>query len=102
VNSDRASRIYQWLYSRASFFRSEPSGHATSRTVRTEVTIEQKATTLLVGSTSADFDICPLCGQKMAPEHAEQAGHRLLEGSISQEPAPVDRPPPRIAGGSIK
>jgi hypothetical protein len=101
VNSDRATRIYQWLYSRASFFRSEPSGPGTSRTVRTEVTVEQQATTLLVGGT-ADFDICPLCGQKLAPEHAEQAGHRVIEGSIPQVPAPRDRPPPRIAGGPIK
>jgi hypothetical protein len=102
VNSDRATRIYQWLASRASFFRSEPSGRGTSRTVRTEVTVEQQATTLLVGSTSADFDTCPFCGQKLESEHEERAGHRVIEGSIPQTPAPLDRPPPRIAGGSLK
>jgi hypothetical protein len=102
VNSDRATRIYQWLSGRASFFRSEPSGHGASRTVRTEVTIERQATTLLLGSTSADFDICPLCGQKVAPEHAERTGHRVIEGSILPGPAPVDRPPPRMVDGSTK
>jgi hypothetical protein len=103
VNSDRATRIYQWLASRASFFRSEASsGHGTGRTVRTEVTVEQKATTLLVGNMPAVFDICPLCGQKLAPEHAERAGHRVIEGSIPQASAPLDRPPPPIAGGSVK
>jgi hypothetical protein len=103
VNSEgRATRIYQWLSSRASFFRSEASSHGTSRTVRTEVTVEQQAITVLLGSTSADVDICPLCGQKLAPEHAERTGHRVIEGSIPQAPAPLDRPPPRIAGGSIK
>jgi len=89
VNSDRATRIYQWLASRASFFRSEPSGLGTSRTVRTQVTVEQQATTLLVGSASADFDTCPFCGQKLEPgKHATSACH--LEGSVSPEAGPDD------------
>jgi hypothetical protein len=39
--------------------------------------------TLLVGDTAARFDICPLCGTKLAPEQAEQARLRLSKGSIS-------------------
>jgi hypothetical protein len=30
--------------------------------------------TLLVGGAAAGFDICPLCGQKLASAQAEQAG----------------------------
>jgi hypothetical protein len=102
VNSDRATRIYQWLSNRASFFRSELSGHGTSRTVRTEVTVERQGVTLLVGGVAAGFDNCPLCGQKLAPKQVEQASLRIPEGMISRKPGPVDLPPPRKAGGSTK
>ncbi len=48
--------------------------------------------TLLVGVVTADFENCPLCGQKLAPAQAEQARLRLQEGSISQEDVPSDLP----------
>jgi hypothetical protein len=95
VNSEgRATRIYQWLSSRASFFRSEASGQGASRTVRTEVTVEREGIALLVGGAAADFDNCPLCGQKLAMAQAQQARLRLLEDLISQGPGPVDLPHP--------
>ena len=84
------NRIYQWLSGRASFFRSDTSGHGTSRTVRTEVTVERQGMTLLVGGATAGFDNCPLCGQKLAPAQAEQSRLRLQKGSISQGDLPVD------------
>ena len=93
MNSEgRATRIYQWLSSRASIFRSEAFSHGVSRTVRTEVTVEREGIALLVGGAAADFDNCPLCGQKLAVAQAEQARIRFLEGSISQGPGPVDLP----------
>ena len=88
------NRLYQWLSGRARFLRSA-SGRGTSRTVRTEVTVERQAVTLLVGGASAaGFDICPLCGSKLTPMQAEQRSGRLLNSSISQEAGPVDSPPP--------
>jgi len=84
------NRLYQWLSERASSFRSDSSGRGTSRTVRTEVTVERQGMTLLVGGAAAGFDTCPLCGQKLAPAQAEQARLRLQQGSTSQEPCPVD------------
>jgi hypothetical protein len=96
----RATRIYQWLSSRASSFRSVASGRGTIRTVRTEVTEERQRLILLAGRATAGFDLCPFCGQKLAPATVESTQGHLSEGSISPEPAPVDRPPPRLAGGS--
>ncbi len=66
-------RLYQWLSERTSIFQSGASVHDTSRTVRTEVTVERQGVTLIVGGTAAGFDTCPLCGQKLAPEPAEHA-----------------------------
>jgi len=83
-------RIYQWLSERASFFRYDAVGPGTSSTVRTEVTVRREGLTLLVGGAAAGFDICPFCGQKLAPAQAEQARLRLQEGSISQDDLPVD------------
>jgi len=83
-------RIYQWAYQWASFFRSQTSGRSTSRTVRTEVTVERQGMTLLVGGTAAGFDNCPLCGQKLAPAQAEQARLRLQKGPTAPEDLPVD------------
>jgi hypothetical protein len=84
VNSeDRATRIYQWLSGRASFFRSESSGQGTNRTVRTEVTVERQGTTVLMGNVAAGFDTCPLCGSKLVPEQPEQTPLRLPKGPIS-------------------
>jgi hypothetical protein len=79
-------RIYQWLSERARFFRSERSVRDTCRTVRTEVTVERQGLTILVGSATEIFDVCPLCGNKLAPERAKQAVTGLQKGSISQVP----------------
>jgi hypothetical protein len=46
--------------------------------------------TLMVGGAAPGFDICPLCGQKLAPAQAEQARLRLQKGSISQDDLPAD------------
>jgi len=46
--------------------------------------------TLLVGGSTADFENCPLCGQKLAPVQAEQTRLRLQEGPISPEDPAVD------------
>jgi hypothetical protein len=79
----RTKRLYQWLSQRASFFRSDTSGRGTTRTVRTEVTVQREGMTLLVGGEAAGFDTCPLCGNKLTPAQAEQARLRPPEGSIS-------------------
>jgi hypothetical protein len=57
------NRLYQWLSRRASSFRSDTSGRGASRivqtvrTVRTEVTVEQRGITLLVdGAVAGDHD----------------------------------------------
>jgi hypothetical protein len=70
-------RLYQWFSEWASFFRSDAISHRTSQTVCTEVTVRAEGLTLLVGSAAAGFDICPLCGQKLAPGQPEQARLRL-------------------------
>jgi len=84
------NRLYQWLFERARVFRSDTSDRGTSRTVRTEVTVERQGMTLLVGGAAAGFDNCPLCGQSLAPAQAEQARLRLQQSSISQGGLPVD------------
>jgi hypothetical protein len=94
------NRLYQWLSGRASFFRADTS-RGTGRTVRTEVTVERQSTTMLVaGATAVGFDTCPLCGSRLAPDQAEQPSGRLLKGSISQGPGPVDGPSPGVQRGS--
>jgi len=87
-------RLYQWLSERASFFRYSAVRRGTGSTVSTETTVRREVMTLLVGSAEASLDICPLCGNKLAPTQAEQARPRLLEASISQTTGPVDRYPP--------
>jgi len=82
--SNGTKRLYQWLSRRASFFRSATSADSASRTVRTEVTVEQRqGVALLTGDVTAGFDTCPLCGNKLAPKQGEQAQLRLRNGSIS-------------------
>ena len=84
MNQDgRTKRLYQRLSQWASFFRSDTSGRGTTRTVRTEVTVQREGMTLLVSDAAAAFDTCPLCGSKLAPAQAEQARLRLPKGSIS-------------------
>ena len=87
---NRTNRLYQWLTQRASFFGFDSSDRGTSRTVRTEVTVQREGMTLLVGGVAAGFENCPLCGQKLAPAEVEQAKLRLLEGSTSREDLPAD------------
>jgi hypothetical protein len=82
-------RLYQWFNERASFFLSDTADNAASRTVRTEVTVQREAVTLLVGESSG-FDICPLCGQKFASVTVEQTSLRRPTGSMSQEVAQPD------------
>lgn len=78
-------RIYQWLSGGARFFRFGQSGSGTSRTVRTEITVERQGMTLLVGrAAAAGFDTCPLCGSKLAPNQADQPSDRLLKGLLSR------------------
>ncbi len=79
------NRLYQWLSRRASFFRSDMSGHGTSRTVRTEVTVQREGITLLMGDAAAAFDTCPLCGSNLAPAQAEEARLRLQKGSTNRD-----------------
>jgi hypothetical protein len=76
----RTKRLYQWLSQRASFFRFDTSGRGTTRTVRTEVTVQREGMTMLVGGAAEGFDTCPLCGQKLAAAQAEQARLRLRGG----------------------
>lgn len=98
TEAGNVNRLYQWLSDRASFFRSAAYGRATSRSVRTEVTVERRGMTLLVGGTAAGLDICPLCGQKLVPARAEQAKLRLQEGLNSPEDLPADGTSPRARG----
>jgi hypothetical protein len=79
---DQTNRLYQWLGQRASFFRFDRSGRG-SHTIRTEVTVQHEAVTLLVGDAAAGFDTCPLCGNKLDPEQAETTRLRLPKGPIS-------------------
>jgi hypothetical protein len=87
VSEDQVKRLYQWFSERASFFRSDVSGHGTSRTVCTEVTVRREGITLLLGDVAAaGFAICPLCGNKLAPGQAEQARLRIPKGSATELP----------------
>jgi hypothetical protein len=75
-------KLYQWFSREASAFRSDSTSHGASRTVRTEVTVQREATSVLIGG-AAGFERCPLCGQKLAPEQAEQARLRLQKGATN-------------------
>jgi hypothetical protein len=81
--------LYQWLSERASFFLSDTAGNGTSRTVRTEVTVQREGMTLLVTGGATSFDICPLCGQKVAPAQQGQASVHLQKVSISPDTRPA-------------
>jgi hypothetical protein len=78
------NRLYQWLSGRTSFFHVNASRQGTSRTVCTEVTVQRESTTLTAG-TSAAFDLCPFCGQKLAPAEAVHERLRLHESSIPEK-----------------
>jgi hypothetical protein len=81
MEEDCTNRLYQWLTQWASFFRSDTGG--TTRTIRTEVTVQREGMTLLAGDAAASLNTCPLCGTKLAQEQAEQAPLRLPRGPIS-------------------
>jgi hypothetical protein len=84
------NRIYQWLSSRASFFRPDASSRGTSRTVRTEVTVERQGIALLPGGGADGLDACPLCRSKLPLKQSDQPeppSLRLQEGSISELPS---------------
>ena len=89
-------RLFQSLCERASFSRAETSGRDASHTVRTEVTVERKETTVLVGGvTSGAFDTCPLCGR---PRPTAPDSWPLAPGPRPQRTAPYhpDAPPDRL------
>ena len=88
--------LYQWISERASFFRSDISaqGTTTTRTICTEVTVQREGMTLLVAGTAAAFDICPLCGQKVAPAQPEPSGFRLQKASTPPVAGPAKGPSP--------
>jgi hypothetical protein len=77
-------RLYQWLSGRASFFHSGTLG-GFSRTIGTEVTVERQAMTLLVSRLAADFNMCPLCGQKLAPPQGNRPGSALQKDSTKTD-----------------
>jgi hypothetical protein len=84
------NRLYQWFGGRTRLFRSSKSALGSTETVRTEVTIQRESTTLLISGSTAAFDVCPICGQKLASAQVDQPRLRLVEGSISQEDLPAD------------
>lgn len=87
----RVKELYQRLFRRAMSFlsRSAPTG---GRVIQTEVTVErQSVTVLLSGVASADFEMCPLCGQALAPTHAEPIRGCLQKGLASPKELPGDR-----------
>jgi hypothetical protein len=96
VSEDRMKRLYQWISERASFFRSDISaqGATTTRTICTEVTVQREGMTLLVAGAAAGFDICPLCGQKVAPAQPEPASFHLPKASTSPDAGPAKGPSP--------
>jgi hypothetical protein len=58
-------RLYQWLYERASFYRSDTSSHGTTRRVRTEVTVQREGMTMLISGAGTVLDVCPFCGSHL-------------------------------------
>ena len=89
-------RLYQWFTERASFSASDAVANRMSRTVQTEVTVQREAMTLLVGEGLPGFNICPLCGQKVAPTHVGLASSHLQKVSTAPEVGSVIAPMPKI------
>jgi hypothetical protein len=73
-------RLYQWLSAQTSFFRYDATVHGAGSTVRTQTTTVRREGILLLGNAPGSLDICPLCGNNLAPTPAEQARPRLIEG----------------------
>lgn len=87
----RVKELYQRLFRRATAFLTGPSAPTGGRVVQTEVTVErQGVTVLLSGVVAADFEICPLCGQRLAPTQADQIRGCLHQGSASRPKLPGD------------
>ena len=83
--------LYQRLFRRAMAFLSGSSTPSAGRVVHTQVTVErQGVTVLLSGVAAVDFDICPLCGQRLVPTQAEQLRACLQKGSTSWHEIPRD------------
>ena len=87
-------RLYQWFSERASFFLSDTTNQGRGHTVRTEVTVQREAMTLLMSEGAGGFDICPICGQKVAPGQVGRRGFQLQKASTSRETGPVETPLP--------
>lgn len=75
------NRLYQWFSRRASLSHSEKSGGGARRTIRTEVTVERESTTFLAAGSTGGLNACPLCGQTLSPDQAEETRLRLQQGS---------------------
>ncbi len=87
----RVKELYQRLLRWAMSFISGSSAPTAGRIVHTEVTVErQGVTVLLSGVAVADFDSCPLCGQRLAPTQAAEIRGCLQNGSTSQHKLPGD------------
>jgi hypothetical protein len=84
----RTQKLYQRLFNWARF-GSSPSVPVVTRVVHTDVTVDrQGVTVLLSGGAAADFDICPLCGQTLAPAQRAQIRAGLQKGSASRQGFP--------------
>jgi hypothetical protein len=87
----RVKELYQRLFRRAMSFLSRRAAPGSGRIMHTEITVErQGVTVLLSGVRAADFDTCPLCGQKLGPTQAAQVQSSLRSGTSSQYKLPGD------------
>jgi hypothetical protein len=87
----RVKELYQRLSRWAMSFISASPAPVQGRIVHTEVTVErQGVTVLLSGVAGADFDSCPLCGQRLAPKQAAQIRGSLQNDSASRRELPGD------------
>lgn len=87
----RVKELYQRLFRRAISFLAGSSAPTGGRVVQTEVTVERHGVTVLLsGVAAADFDVCPLCGQRLAPTQAEQITGCLQKASASRHELPGD------------
>jgi hypothetical protein len=83
--------LYQRLFRRAISFLSGSSAPTGGRVVQTEVTVERQSVTVQIrGVAAADFEMCPLCGQALAPTHAEKIPGCPQKGLASPRELPGD------------
>lgn len=77
-------KFYQWLRRWGRLFEARTSG-SSRRITHTEITVEHQGVTVLTGELAAvGLQVCPLCGQKLQPQPAEQTRLRLEQGSDLQ------------------